>query len=86
MADITTMMRAKMFRSNGELVVNVEAHPATFHKVWKSICADELTCSAAKYVNAPRRAFGVYVIDAPKGCSDAVADIALFGFGVQNNS
>lgn len=75
-------MKAKMIRSRGELVINVEAHHATFAKVWKSICADALTCSAAKYVNAPRKAFGVYIIDAPKGCSDAVADIARFGFGI----
>jgi hypothetical protein len=61
--------------------INVEAHPATFKKVWKDICADSLTCSAVKYLNEPRRLFGRYVIDAMEGCEDALRSVFTLGFG-----
>ena len=55
--------------------INITAHPATFNKWWKEVCASWVTSSAAKYVHIPRRVFGVYVIDANddlKDCIDAI--------------
>jgi hypothetical protein len=65
-------------RGTETATLNIDAHPATFHKAWKEICANWLTCSAAKYVNKPRRAFGIYIID---GCADAIRHIFSVGFG-----
>ncbi|MHC4648222.1 MAG: hypothetical protein ACYTBJ_22410 [Planctomycetota bacterium] len=61
--------------------INVEAHPATFRKVWKEISADWMTASAVKYLNEPRRVFGIYVIDAMDGCEDALRCVFQLGFG-----
>jgi hypothetical protein len=82
MADITGV-RATYHNENriSKAAINVEAHPATFRKVWRDICADGLTCSAVKYLNKPRRVFGCYVIDAMDGCEDALRCVFQLGFG-----
>jgi hypothetical protein len=61
--------------------INVEAHPATFKKIWADICADGLTCSAVKYLHEPRRVNGFYLITAPEDCEDALRSVFTLGFG-----
>lgn len=67
--NINNHMNATYIRNT----ININCHPATFKKWWKDIQSNWTTCSAAKYVNPPRRAFGVYIID---GEPDAVRVIA----------
>ena len=61
-------MKATLIRNT----INITAHPATFKKWWSEVQRNWTTCSAAKYLNPPRRAFGVYIID---GEPDAVRHI-----------
>jgi hypothetical protein len=78
-------VKATYFKAtkNNNAAINVEAHPATFKKVWKDICEDSLTCSAVKYLNEPRRVFGIYLIDAMEGCEDALRSVFTLGFGAR---
>lgn len=70
-----TAPTAKLLDSRASLTINIDCHPATFKKWWAEVQANWITCSAAKYVNEPRRAFGVYVIDAADDLNDCVRAI-----------
>jgi hypothetical protein len=64
----------KMFQAATGLVINVRAHHTTFKKAWNEVSMG-MHSHAAKLVNEPRKAFGVYVIDAPIGCNDAIVSV-----------
>ena len=55
--------------------INITAGTRQMQAWWRETCRSWLTASAAKYVNAPREAFGVWVIDADPDLSDALLAI-----------
>lgn len=52
--------------------INITATQPQVLSWWRKVCLDGLTTSAAKYVNVPRRAFGVWIIDANADLGDAL--------------
>jgi len=77
----TMNMQAKLILSSpsGHPTIHIKAHHATFAKWWAEICQNGLTTSASKYVNEPRKAFGVYIIDAEPDLKDAILSIWHLG-------
>lgn len=58
--------------------INITAGRHQFTTWWQRICRDPMTCTAAKYANTPREAFGIFVIDAAPDLTDVIEHLWRF--------